>query len=93
MAVRRANHYTKQVVEKVYMQVFIHKNIICPTQRCEQLECQQAWDVSTTRMPLLSASSNSNNNNNKLWVRKAMGSHYTYSIPGKTAAWVPEFAV
>ena len=26
-------------------------------------------------------------------VRKATGSHYTYSIPGKTAALVPEFAV
>ena len=26
-------------------------------------------------------------------VRKAKGSYYTYSIPGKTAAWIPEFAV
>ena len=26
-------------------------------------------------------------------MRKATGSYYTYSIPGKTAALVPEFAV
>ena len=27
------------------------------------------------------------------WVRKATGSYRTYSIPCKTAAWVPEFVL